>query len=119
MENKVGKVDKWNQYEFGSNSGQINIANDNSTINAEQHFDNRSLNGIDIAKLKEELAILELKLAEKKLYMEAGAINNAIEANTESKISGFLKAAGQKTLGVAKEVTLLVATDAIKKSMGI
>ena len=119
MDNKIDKVDKLNQYEFGSNTGQINIANDNSSINAEQYFDNRSLSGIDIIKLKEELLMLESKLAEKKLYIEASSVKNAIEAKEEHKISEFLKSAGQKSLDVAKDVCLIVAAKAIKKSIGV
>ena len=115
---KFNKVNKLKQYEFSNNSGQIIIASDNSTINANQYFDNMSLNGIDIVKLKEELTILKSKLAEKELYLEAVFVKNAIDAKDKSKILKFLKSAGQKSMEIAKESVLLIAAETIKKSIG-
>lgn len=97
---------------------QINNAKDKATINATQNIDNRKLEGIDIKALQAQLSILKNKLVEKEMYVEAAEIKNAIETKDESKIIGFLKAAGQKTLHLAETTVLPIAVEAIKKAIG-
>jgi hypothetical protein len=112
---------KNNMFNNNNNYGQINISNDNSTMNpiynSTNDLNNSKLNGIDIVKLKEELNSLELKLVEKKFYIQADAVKNAIRADEKFKIANFLKDAGQKSLDIAKKLCLLTATSAIEKSI--
>jgi hypothetical protein len=122
MENKFnnnGNVNIDKQINNTNNSGQINISSDNSTINTTQNFSNKSLNGIDLKKLSEELNILEIKLAEKKMYEAAGAINNAIEEKEPNQKIGFLQKAGMKTLEISQQLSLPIATAALAKSLGV
>ncbi|MEN8908225.1 MAG: hypothetical protein ABF289_19900 [Clostridiales bacterium] len=122
MENKFnnkGSVNIGKQIYNTNNQGQINISNDNSTINATQNMDNRLLNNIDINKLIEELNNLKIILAEKEMYEEAGAIKDAIEAKEYNRRISFLKKAGIKALEISQEISLPVATSVLGKILGV
>ena len=122
MENKFngpGSVHIGKQVDNSNNQGQINNAEGNAKIIANQNINNKVLNGIDINKLLEELNTLKSKLAEKEMYSEAGAIKEAIDASEEEEKIGFLKKAGIKALEIAQEISLPVATAALSKVVGV
>jgi hypothetical protein len=122
MENKFnnqGSVHIGKQIDNTNNHGQINISNDNSTINATQNMDNRLLNNVDVNKLIEELNNLKIKLAEREMYEEAGAIKGAIESKEENEKISFLKKSGIKALEVSKEISLPVVTSLLGKILGV
>ena len=122
MENKFngpGSVNIGKQVDNSNNKGQINMAEGNAKIIASQNIDNKTLNGIDMNKLLEELNSLKTKLVEKEMYDEASAVKGAIEAKDEKEKIGFLRKAGIKTLEIAKEISLPVATAALSKILGV
>ena len=53
------------------------------------------------------------------MYVEAGEVKNAIEAENENEKVGCLKKAGIKALEFAQEISLPVATAALAKIFGV
>jgi hypothetical protein len=117
--NYNGSVTIGTQIDNSNNKGQINIAEEQATINATQAVDKRSLTGIDMEKLKKELIALKEGLKKEDFLVEAMEISKAIEAKEELQIIGFLKAAGKKSLEIAETYALPIAVDTIKKAIGL
>jgi hypothetical protein len=108
-----------NQTNIDKNKGQVNIANDNAKITANQNLDNNALNGINMIEFVNELNRLKSELGNKELYDEAGAVKKAIEAKENIEKISFLKNAGIKTLEVSKEICLPVVTTVLTKVLGL
>jgi hypothetical protein len=112
LREEVVDISKLNNFKFYNS--QVIFAKDNSKISIGDPLEN-----LNIDKLIKELVELKVKLVENEMYIEANEIKNAIEVSDKSKIIGFLKSAGGKVLQMAESISLEVASEAIKKSMGL
>jgi uncharacterized protein YjbI with pentapeptide repeats len=113
-------------YKFeGNNTGQIVIASNPNRMHINQVVNNNE-NTIDFLKLADELSVLRQAMSqqamEKEQHLAVGEVAKAEQAAIEkdkSKVLKHLKSAGGWALDVAKKVSVSIASEAIKQSMGM
>jgi len=119
-------VNRFNNYEI---SGQGNIVGPNALvhdISFNQIWNETKKDGIDLNKLAEELGTLRLKLKEEAKTPENDlSIGNIAGAESSAKKGDgpkafeYIQKAGKWALDIACEISVPLATEVLKKLLGV